>query len=148
MAWDATFWRRADASTGVRAKDVVVCCTAPVDGWWNMLSIVGWRAAQKGVDRNSVGRSRMMVLFESWQLDRQGRKNAPLMKLGMEPPVKNLTQSLVNELQLKSMVQDHIDYFNHPGDIKRVIPNKWYYDCQSLVSLLECTVQLLTLSVV
>jgi hypothetical protein len=29
--------------------------------------------------------------------------NIPLIKSGMEPPVKNPTQSLVNELQLKSV---------------------------------------------
>jgi len=55
---------------------------APGTGLRYMLSIVGRKAAPKGVDRKSDGR-----------LDIQE---------GMDPPVRKPTQSLVKELQLKS----------------------------------------------
>ena len=51
------------------------------DGARNMASMVGRRAAPKGVERKSAGRS--------------------LMKSGMAQPVRKPTASLVKELQLK-----------------------------------------------
>ena len=38
-----------------------------------------------------------------WMADKTEPKHLPLIKSGIEPPVKNPTRSLVNELQLKSI---------------------------------------------
>jgi hypothetical protein len=64
-----------------------------------MASIVGRRAAPKGVDRKSEGRS---VGSQQLLPSRSRRSFVLLMKSGIEPPVRKPIQSFVNELQLKS----------------------------------------------
>ena len=63
-------------------------------------SIVGRSAAPNGVERKSVGRSiqnlvKIKITNQTIPL--------PLMNEGILPPVKNPTQSSVNELQLNSV---------------------------------------------
>lgn len=71
---------------------------APREGLY-IASIVGLREAPKGVERKSVGRSVDKYIdlrrFTTSQF-------SPLMKSGIELPVKKPTTSFVNELQLKS----------------------------------------------
>ena len=69
-----------------------------------MPSIIGRRAAPRGVDKKSVGKS-----VEKHRFDPLSSiffsMNLPLIKAGIDLPVKNPTQSSVNELQLKSRLQ-------------------------------------------
>lgn len=66
-----------------------------------MASMVGRRAAPKGVDKKSLGRS---IHDRSNKVPRTEKKTrVPLMKVGIDPPVRKPTTSLVNELQLKSV---------------------------------------------
>ena len=96
---------------------MVVGCWAGVDERWpNIASIVGRSAAPRGVERKSAGRSNCGIcLFSDGRLKRketgkmgmgeaqgQGKRNAPLIHDGIDPPVRNPMQSFVKELQLKS----------------------------------------------
>jgi hypothetical protein len=73
----------------------------PGTGGLNMASMVGRRAAPKGVDKKSLGRS------DSWTIRQRvlGMKetSVPLINDGIDPPVRKPTTSLVKELQLKSV---------------------------------------------
>lgn len=62
-AWEATPWRRADARSGFEIGGALVDDGAPAVGRRYILSIVGRRAAPKGVDRKSVGRSGGRIVF-------------------------------------------------------------------------------------
>lgn len=73
-----------------------------VPGGRYMASIVGRIAAPKGVDKKSVGKSIQREKIGQVLSNVVAQIDAPLMKDGIVPPVKNPTQSLVNELQLKS----------------------------------------------
>jgi hypothetical protein len=64
-----------------------------------MESIVGRRAAPSGVERKSEGRSGMIIWLDA---ECKERRIVPLINDGIDPPVRNPIQSLVNELQLKS----------------------------------------------
>ena len=69
-------------------------------------SIVGRIAAPKGVDMKSVGRSIQRGKLIKYHLVTLFN-DAPLIKAGIVPPVKNPIQSFVNELQLKSKKTHH-----------------------------------------
>ena len=112
VAWLATAWRRAEARAGF-GDALAAACAAWGVGWIvpgvggapgadgrNMLSMVGRRAAPKGVERKSDGRS----IYDYEQGFTRGTQTRiiPLIQSGIELPVKKPTTSFVNELQLKS----------------------------------------------
>ena len=101
-AWFATACNIEDGRpVFLDAFAAVVWGAVPAPGPRYMASIVGRRAAPKGVDKKSVGKSKEKQ-DESNNDDDVSSNNAPLMKDGIVPPVRNPMQSFVNELQLKS----------------------------------------------
>lgn len=99
-AWAATAWRIEAVRSGFGVAGVATGA-APGEGRRYILSIVGLRAAPKGVARKSVGKSTSDTA-SVWG-DQGIYIFKPLIKAGMDPPVRNPAQSLVNELQLKSI---------------------------------------------
>jgi len=79
-------------------------------------SIVGRKAAPNGVERKSVGRSMQNLVKIMNQT--KTVKSSPLMNRGMLPPVRNPTQSSVNELQLKSIIHEFLSI--------PLIPSRYY----------------------
>ena len=88
-------WRREAAEPGGWAVGgVVVGIAGPV---WrpNMASMVGRSAAPKGVERTSAGRSNYVNVCLVKETGKNGKRNAPLIHAGIDPPVRNPTQSFV-----------------------------------------------------
>lgn len=74
------------------------------------------------MDRKSLGKSRIAVKksIEVYNLV----WDVPSIKLGMEPPVRKPIQSLVNELQLKSIIQYCMSICRYPPKQQYFVPNK------------------------
>ena len=88
-------WRREAAEAGGWAVgSVAVSIAGPV---WrpNMASMVERSAALRGVERVSAGRSNYVNVCLVKETGKNGKRNAPLIHAGIDPPVRNPTQSFV-----------------------------------------------------
>ena len=72
-----------------------------------MASMVGRSAAPRGVERKSAGRSNCVKIRLVKEAGKKVKTTAPLIHAGIDPPVRNPTQSFVKELQLKSTQDEY-----------------------------------------
>ena len=61
----------------------------------NKASMVGRSAAPRSIERKSAGRSNYVNVCLVKETGKKGKRNAPLVHAGIDPPVRNPTQSFV-----------------------------------------------------
>ena len=88
-------WRReAEEAGGWGVGGVVIGIVGPV---WrsNKASMVGRSAAPRGGERKSAGRSNYVNVCLVEETGKKGKRNTLLIHAGIDPPVRNPTQSFV-----------------------------------------------------